>query len=335
MTGPEALASGGRISFGRFDARPTSADPLAGTPAPLRWWRRTRLKGWLGFLLVHPDRSTSFIVQDAKYLASSDLLSYDHRSGAFQHRQVVGPPGSLRLPPDLFGSTVRFRRPGYDIGVELGPADGDHLIRFDVAATAGFDPVRGELTLHTANGSAPLSVSSRLPGGSMFTWKQVFGVSGTLHVGGHAITYDPDRDVAIVDEHRSLLPHRTDWTWGTFAALVDDAVVGASFASRPHEAGQEEESALWVGGGSEPLSEITFSTDPDDPTSPWSITSLDGRLDVTFTPSRRHTVHRDLGLFAIDYFTMYGTYDGVVRGVSGAHRIEGVHGVCERMHARL
>src|SRR5699024_2617571 len=132
-------------------------------------------------------------------------------------------------------------------------------------------------------------------------------VSGALKVGDAEIVYDPDRDFAIIDEHRSLLPYRTDWTWGTFAMHADDGVVGANFATRPHRAGEEEESGLWYPGLCEPLSDITSEPASDDPLAPWTITSADGRLEVTFTPTRRNDVKHQLGLFAVDYFMMYGS----------------------------
>lgn len=335
MEAPEHLASEGQIAFGRFDARPTSADPLAGAGAPARWWRRTRLKEWLGFFLLHPEWSTSFIVQDAKYLASSDFLAYDRRTDRFQRRQAVGPPGSLRLPADLLTGSVQFSRKGYDVSFGFGGPSGEHRLELDIAASKDFAPVRGTLTLHTAGGSAPLSVSSKLPRGSLYTWKQVFGVSGTLQVGDARITFEPERDLAIVDEHRSLLPYRTDWTWGTFALREAGVVVGANFATRPQVADQEEESGLWFDNRCEPLADIAFAPTSDDPLAAWEIASLDGRLDVTFTPAHRHAVRQQFGLFAVDYFMMYGTYRGVIRGSDRSFDLDGVHGVCERMHARL
>jgi Protein of unknown function (DUF2804) len=68
---------------------------------------------------------------------------------------------------------------------------------------------------------------------------------------------------------------------------------------------------------------------------PVHIASADGRLDVTFEPEGRKGVKHQLGLFAIDYFQMYGRYSGVVLGADRGHRIDGVHGVCETMRARL
>ena len=161
------------------------------------------------------------------------------------------------------------------------------------------------------------------------------GEGGTLRVGEQTIDYLPSRDLALVDEHRSLLPYRTDWDWGTFAFPTDDGIVGANFVSRPHRDDQHGESAVWADGGCEPLGAITFAPSGDDPLAPWTITSDDGRLDVEFTPQRRKPTLIDYKLVVMDYFMMYGSYRGVLRAGGRSHDVRDVHGTCERMHARL
>ncbi|MCL2420152.1 MAG: DUF2804 domain-containing protein, partial [Conexibacteraceae bacterium] len=74
--------------------------------------------------------------------------------------------------------------------------------------------IRADLTLHADRASAPLSVSSRLPGGKLYTHKALFPVSGTYSVGGANVEFDPARDLAVIDEHKSFFPYRTDWLWG-------------------------------------------------------------------------------------------------------------------------
>lgn len=331
----DRLVEDGRRRHGRFAARPPVVDPLDEFVGVGRALRRWRLKEWVGFLLVHPDWAFSFIMQDAKYLASSELFAYDRRADALHKHEAIRPPGALRLPADLLDGRCRFHHKGYDLEYAFGGDGGRHRLRVAMAATGGSPAVEGELELDGSAASAPLSVSSRLPGGSLYTYKAVFAVEGVLRVGDDEVAFDGGRDLAIVDEHRSLLPYRTDWTWGTFALRTDDGLVGANFATRPLPTGEEEESGLWVPGACERLADVSFEPTSDDPLAPWHIASADGRLDVTFEPSRRNAVRHQLGVFAMDYVNLYGAYTGVVRGADRSYDVAGVHGVCERMHARL
>ncbi|MGA4540771.1 DUF2804 domain-containing protein [Uniformispora flossi] len=337
MPDPRNLVDAGTRHYGRFGARPANVNPLDEFGGLTRVLRGLRLKEWIGFTLLHPDWYASLIMQDAHYLASSEFYAYDRARGALHQHAANARGGSLGLPADLLGgSRCAFRRGGYALAYEFAEASGRHRLRFDIAATAKAPAVSGELELDAAAATAPLSVSSRLPGGGrMYTHKAVFPVEGTLRVGDAEVVFDGEHDLAILDEHKSLLPYRTSWLWGTFAAPTAAGVVGANFADRAEVPGEQEESCIWSPTAAEPLADIVFTPESDDPAAPWRIRSADGRLDVLFEPEGRKVVRHQLGILAIDYFQAFGTYTGTLRTAGATHTVSGVHGVCESMRARL
>jgi Protein of unknown function (DUF2804) len=329
------LVDGGVRRYGRFAERPSTVNPLDQFSGLARARRRWRLKEWVGFTLVHPDWFSSFIIQDAQYLGSSEMYAYDRGRGVLHQHEATGRGGNLGLPTDLYGGRCAFRRRGYALTYEFGKRDGRHRLRFDMAATAHAPAFVGELELDGQHASPALAVSSQLPGGAMYTTKAIFPAEGVLRVGDDEIVFDPARDIAILDEHKSFLPYRTSWLWGTFALHGDDGLVGANFAQRATAAGHEEESCIWTPTACEPLADIRFEPAASDPLAPWHIASDDGRLDVTFEPEGRKAVKHQFGVASIDYFQMFGHYRGVVRGAERTYDVEGVHGVCESMRARL
>jgi hypothetical protein len=335
----QALVEGGVRRYGRLATRPARVNPLDEYSGTSRSLRALRLKEWVGFTLIHPDWFSSLIIQDAHYLSSSEIYAHDRaRKALYQHASTI--IGSLGMPAGLYGERIAYTRPGYSIRYDFGSAAdaaGTCTLTFDIAATATAPAFRGEVQLHRAGASAPLSVSSRLPGGKLYTYKALFPVSGALSVGDEQITFDPARDMAILDEHKSLFPYRTRWLWGTLATRADGAPVGANFCARPLSAGEEEESCIWTPHACEPLSDITFEpARSGDPLAPWHVHSADGRLDLTFEPEGRKGVRHQLVVVEIDYFQLYGHYRGVLRATDGqAYDIDGVHGVCESFKARL
>ncbi|MER6330763.1 DUF2804 domain-containing protein [Streptomyces sp. NPDC001034] len=336
MSTPQRLVQDGVRHWGRLPDRPAVANPLDVYAGFTRRVKSLRLKEWVGFTLLHPDWYSSLIIQDAHYLASSEIYAYDRTRGALHQHAANASGGSPTLPAELLEGACRFERDGYRITCSFSRASARHRIELDIAATPKAPAIHGQLSLDAMAATAPLSVSSRLPRGSMYTHKAAFPVSGVLRVGDAEIAFDPARDLAILDEHRSLLPYRTDWLWGTFAALTDAGpVVGANFAARPALPGEPEESCLWTPNRCEPLGDVVFEPASADPSAPWHIASQDGRIDVVFEPEGRKQVKHNLGLFAVDYFQLFGRYRGVLRGAEGDIGIEDVHGVCESMKARL
>ncbi|MEU3028520.1 DUF2804 domain-containing protein [Streptomyces incarnatus] len=336
MSTPERLVEDGLRHWGRLPDRPAVVDPLEVYGGLARRLKRMRLKEWVGFTLSHPDWYASLIIQDAHYLAGAEIYAYDRAVRVLHQHAAHAAGGSPVLPAELLESACRFERVGYRVVYSFSRASARHRIEIDIAATAKAPAIRGELELDAVESTAPLSVSSRLPGGSIYTHKAAFPAAGVLRVGDAEVVFEPDRDLAILDEHRSLLPYRTNWVWGTFATPTDAGpVVGANFAARPELAGEPEESCLWTPGRCEPLGDITFEPATADPSAAWHIASRDGRLDVVFEPEGRKQVRHNLGLFAVDYFQLFGRCRGVLRGAGGDFEIGDVPGVCESMKARL
>lgn len=332
----DALVEGGTRLDGRLGERPERVNPLDLYAGSRRRLKALRLKQWVGFTLLGAEFASSLILQDAGYLASSEIYVRSLRTGRLTEHARNVRAGSLRLAERLYGSRPEISVPGYRIAYEWGAAGGDHRVEVGVAAAGDDAGIRMSLTLHGASASAPLSVSADLPGGAMYTHKLAFPVSGHVEAAGERFELDPARDLALLDEHRTFLPYRTSWTWGTFAQQLPAGIVGANFARRPVVAGTEEESALWVPGSCEPLSEITFDRSSDADLATWRMTSADGRLEATFTPEGHKSVRHQLVLAEIDYHQWFGTYDGVVRSTDGtAYEVSGARGVCETMRARL
>ncbi len=331
-----SLVSGYNRTYGRLSSRPRVVNPLdefAGLEQRLRW---LRLKEWIGFTLIHPELYSSMVIQDAHYLASSEIYTYDIRAGQLHQYASTALGGSLQMPLELFGSECSYARPGHEIEYEFGAERGTHAIRFEAAATERAPALAGELTLDGGAASPALSVSSQLPGGAMYTHKRLYPALGAIRVGSTEFVFDPSRDLAIIDEHKSFLPYRTRWLWGTFARIaLEGGPVGANFISRPELRGQPEESCIWTPSAAEPLADISFAPASADPLSPWHIWSADGRLDVTFEPDGRKDVKHQLVLAAIDYFQLFGRYTGTVRGADRTYSLRDAHGVCESMVARL
>ncbi|MDR1851073.1 MAG: DUF2804 domain-containing protein [Propionibacteriaceae bacterium] len=328
----DSVVENGKRHWGRFLRTPANANPVDEYTGVRRAFERFRTKEWAGFTLTHREFFSSMIIQDAKYLVSSDWYLFDAASGQLFQHAASKPAGSVSLPTNIMASRIVFEAKGYRISYTFGPKTA--VVEIAIAASDNAPKVEGRLELDVEHAAPPLVVSAKLPKGSMYTNKIIFPASGTLRVGEREYVFDPSVDFAILDEHKSHLPYRTSWTWGTFALPVAGEYAGANFAVRPQLPDQQEESCIWTPQAAEPLADISFSPSSSDPMAEWKIKSADGRLDVVFTPLGRKGVNQQLVLAEVRYFQMFGTYRGRLRGESETWEFDGVHGVCEEMKMR-
>ncbi|MBO0813403.1 MAG: DUF2804 family protein [Microlunatus sp.] len=338
MISVDALVERGRRTWGRLDSRPELVNPLDVFTGVRRRFEDFRLKEWVGFTLLHPEWAASMIIQDAKYLATSEIYGFRRATGELHEHAAAG-RGSALLPVRLLdGGRCAFEADGYRLAYSF--AHDRHTITINIAESSAGPAFSGELELDATQSSPPLAVSSRLGGrlsmATMFTYKEIFPAAGELLIAGSKISFDPGRDFAIVDEHRSHLPYRTDWTWGTFAHRTSAGIVGANFAARPQPRDAEEESCLWTPDACEPLSTIIFTPLSRNRLAPVRVLSADGRLDLIFTPQGRKDARHQFVVASMDYFQQPGTYRGLALSLDGTrHQLDDVPGVLERMHARL
>ncbi|MDR1427429.1 MAG: DUF2804 domain-containing protein [Bifidobacteriaceae bacterium] len=327
-----SVVENGQRHWGRFLRTPNCANPTQAFSGAKGAFESFRTKEWAGFTITHREFFSSMIIQDAKYLLSSEWYLYDIEHKTLAQHAANRPPGAVKLPSDLLHSRVDFAAKGYRIGYELD--DRQIALSLDLADTTTGPRVSGEILLDVAGAGPPLVVSTRLPKGSMYTNKIIFPASGAVRVGDREYTLDPAVDFAILDEHKSHLPYRTTWTWGTFALPVNGGYAGANFAIRPSLPGQEEESCIWTPDAAEPLANVEFVEVHDNSPLRWEVRSADRRLDLAFSPIGHKRVDQQLVFAAIHYSQMYGTYSGTLRGANAIWELEGVHGVLEDMAMR-
>lgn len=338
VTAPQRLVEDGVRHYGRFAERVRETNPVDAHRGLSRLWHEFRLKEWVGFALIHPEMSGAMIMQDAKYLASSELFVRDQATGVLVEKSARFRGGSLGLPDDLLhGGRCRVKTRRYLLDYDFEADAGTITVRIDCAADRRGPAIAGALTLYAEGAAPPLSLSAKLTSAiDYYTYKQPFPVDGALTVGDRTYVFERARDFAILDEHRSQFPYSTFWTWGTFAVAMADGVVGSNFVDRLEFSDDDDESANWVPGHVEPLAGVRFDFGSADPLSTMRVRDRDGRLDVTFTPVGRKAVKANLVAAAIDYWQLAGTYRGTVTSLAGeSFTVDDVPGVLERMKTRF
>jgi hypothetical protein len=336
---PAALVNEGQITFGVFDTPVRNVNIQ--DAEQYRGAGRLRLKQWLGFAIEHPDWHMCVFLLHAGYLSSATVYAYHKPTRRIVQYARVFPPGAPHLARNLYDDHCDFHAPGFSVIMHNHADRGFHTLCVRVPEKIGRPGLHMDLTLEEdLSRVTPLVASLPLTNNrTMFTHKAPMPLSGKARVGGERITFDPDRDVAIMDEHKSFLFGPVVWTWATCAGrAADGRLVGLNLGDHATIEDQEQwsENCLWAGDTLNLLGPAAFDFSPKHPARPWLIRDTQSRVNLTFFPHGRMDANHNLGPIRMNYCQMNGRFQGTaVDNFGKTIVIEDFPGVAETMDARF
>ena len=336
---PESIVLNGRMCDGVFREpfrrmNLEEADIYKGSF--MRPLKRFRLKEWLGFGIEHPDWHVTAFITNAKYLSSAVFSAYRRSNGALV-KHTGARPGGVPMSRNHWDDRCIFASRGFSIEFHNHLDAGEHRITVDIRATRRQPAVTADILLgEDLSRVQPLVVSIPIgPNHSIFTHKSPQPASGVVRVGNDEITFDPSRDLCLMDEHKSYLPWHTSWRWATFAGRdARGRIIGLNIGDHDYVNDQESlnENAAWVGENLSLLGAAGFELSKSDHTQPWRIWERNGRAELTFHPEHTNVENHNMGLVRMNYFQSGGRFRGFIIDDAGEkHAIDNYLGVAEMM----
>ena len=337
---PPALVEQGRFHCGFFKRpfrrlNPLDARGLCGSlPRPFSF---LRLKEWVGFGICHPRLYGALIIQNAKFAASGAAYLYDRIKGSLHEWQIVELPWRVKLPETLWAGESRCGRGRKTMLFSHDLEHHRHRVFVDIQDGKGAPRLQADLTFHQdLSRTDSLVVSLPIePHHHTYTHKSPLHLEGTLAIGDETYSFDPARDLANLDEHRTFFPYRSRWLWGSFATHTRQGhEVMINFIDPMTPKGQPGEDALWVDGKLTLIEPPVFIELPEP--GAFLVKDSGGNIRLRFTPSGSKAEKINYGLISMDYEQYFGAYEGEIVDKNGfVHRIEEAFGALERMAARF
>lgn len=298
----------------------------------------THFKQWVGFGITHPEWHVTFFMVNAGYLTSAVVYAHSRNNQKSIKHARAWPGNHPELPADLYKGRARFTAPGFDLEFRAGLDAGRHEI--SVRATSLFQTsISGHIEFHQDTTSIrPLVASLPLSGGHMYTHKAPIPVSGALRIGNHRIRFDPARDIALLDEHRSLLPRPMRWRWATLAGRAPGGrILALNLGDHDTIADPQQwnENAIWLGDTLEYIGPVSFKYSPQVPCWPWTIQEQNNRVKLTFFPESQKTENVRIGPLGMKYYQLSGRFQGHAQTKTETFIIKDFQGVAENMDANF
>jgi hypothetical protein len=173
-------------------------------------------------------------------------------------------------------------------------------------------------------------------GGSVNVTQKVAGLpaTGTVRVGDR--TWQLTDALGGIDYTQGYLARHTAWNWAFLVGrLADGTRVGLNLVAGFNESRPDvNENALWLGDRLVPLDRARFTWDRTDPMATWTVRTVDGSVDLTFTPHAVHSERKDLVVLTSRFLQPIGVFSGTVRVDGVEHAISGAPGVTEDQDVR-
>ena len=320
---PKALDAGhGRVAdYGRYEGRiadlSTAAwDGSRGLFSP----RRLQRKGWMYFGAFTPRYMVGYAVADAGLMATAFVYVYDRETKKLTEHKATVPFGfskDFAPSPDATWALKNGARRWQAL-----PAGGGWDVRFQAPGL--------KLEMRFRDAGAGMTAIASSPGRPFHhTWKLcAMPVRLALELDGRRVE---ETASGTLDFTLGYPPRNTDWNWASLDGITEDGQrIGVNLVAHFMNG---HENAMWLGDRLLPLSQAVFQYDPAQLLQPWRVHTLDGLLDVQFTPEGERREDISVGLLASRFTQPFGRFSGTLKTAQGVKKIEGL-GVVEQHHAK-
>ena len=289
------------------------------------WQKHFHYKQFQFVSIVTETHIIGVAIADIRYLSSAFCYVYDIQNNELEE-----------------GSWLRSL--GFDKQVTSSPFEGTtniagQSIVFDIEngqwkVSLNTKLIKGKICLEPESDSLPMAMCSPT-GYSGWTYTQkhnALKVTGSLEINQQPISLEQAR--TGYDFSAGYMRRETSWRWASINSLAGQKSIGLNLAAGVNETGTCE-NVLWVDGSRHLLNPVHFMFNRDDIDRPWTITSQDGRINLTFTPINQRSEKLNLWVLKSNFRQFIGRFSGSIQDNDGIiHQIENVLGLTENHFAR-
>lgn len=278
----------------------------------------TRLKEWDYYLVMGDGFALAMTIADNSYMGL-DSISFLHFEEGWQITKSpmrLMPMGRTGLPATSEAGDTAISGKGYALlfrsnrGVRTLTA---HMDNFKNGR-----PLDAHVTLtDPPEESMVICTPFDKPGHFYYNQKiNCMRASGSVTVDGTTYAFHPDRSFGTLDWGRGVWTYHNTWYWASASGLADGIPFGFNLGYGFGNTAAATENMLFYRGVAHKLDQVTFHIPRKgarwDYLSPWTFTSNDGRLRLSFVPVLDRAACTSVGVIKSDQHQVFGRFSGEV-----------------------
>jgi len=285
-------------------------------------------KKWQFVGVVDKDFVLGAAVVHINYIGTAFAYAYDRATKQLHEINLKAPLcKGVQFSDSSISGTSSFR--------------GKHQVVLDNAFT---DNKRSVLIQHGDKLAADITYQETGTGVTTVSRTGVYGfnhcykvvampATGTVTYGGQTRQLSPDA-LALLDWSSGTPARETYWNWACgMGPDADGTILGLNFACGMNET-MYTENAVWVDGQPEKVDVISFDYDLHNVLTPWHVTSMDGKVDLTFHPDAERYEDQNYGLVTSRLHQPFGRFEGTIKTGKKTYKVENIYGFCEEHYAK-
>ncbi len=308
-------------------------------PTPFNLFQSFRLKRWDYYALFTPEYFFSFTLADLGYAGSVFAYAIHWQTGECVEATLTLPLGKgVILPRNSTEGDAHFKNK--QLEMDFLTRAGERQVKMIWKEFGGVGKPDFMTNVSFASPAEHESLNLAFPiGGKKFYFNRKINcmpANGIVHYGGKEYIVTPDSCLGSLDWGRGVWAYASHWVWASSSGFLPNGrTIGLNLGYGFSLPGSITEHAIILDGKIYKFDQVDFQFDSQHYTAPWRMTSPDGCLALTFTPSMERVARTDLKLVYTEVHQMFGIYSGNFTTPQGeVIHIEGLKGFAEEHYAR-
>ena len=280
---------------------------------PLSFLNRLRLKEWDYYGITTKDFFFSVTVSHIGYAGLAFAYFIDFQNKSMVEETVLTPFGKgCRLPRSSENGDVRFSRKNAKILFER--SNDSRILTVDWPGFGGRG-LTARVTAHQPPSLESIVVATPI-GKNRFYYNRKINcmpAEGMIVLGKKEYTLTEKKGLANLDWGRGVWEYSSFWNWASASGfLPGGATVGLNMGKGFGDLSYATENCFFINGKMTKLGWVEFGYDPRDFSKPWSFSSSDGRLELTFVPFFERAAKTNALIIRSEVHQLFGTYSGTL-----------------------